>query len=92
MVIGTSFRIMDPVVDPTPTPVRLASRLATLDGKRVGLYTNAKTNATEILEMVSGMLQQRYKVKEFVRLRFPIGGQISEDHRHADVAVLAIGD
>lgn len=92
MVIKEALRILDPVVEPWARPVSLAPRVKTLDGKTVGLYTNAKTNATEILEMVSAMLREQFQIKAFVRAKFPISGRVSEDHRMADVAVLAIGD
>ncbi len=92
MVIKDAFRILDPVVEPASTSVKLAPRLKTLDGAVVGLYSNEKTNATKILGMVGQILSERFHIKDFVRSEFNMGGRVGEELRLCDVAVLAIGD
>lgn len=54
--------IHDPVLEPHIPEARLAPRLGTLAGARVGLYSNQKTNAAELLADIGAILQQRYGV------------------------------
>jgi hypothetical protein len=86
-----TLEILDPVVHAQVEAVTLAPRLSTFDGKVVGLYTNNKTNATDLLDLVADALDRSYDIKSFVRQGFSIGG---DDVRElpCDVAVLAIGD
>jgi hypothetical protein len=42
---------------------RIAPRLSGLHGKRVGLLTNVKTNARELLVDIGALLTQRYDVQ-----------------------------
>jgi hypothetical protein len=86
-----TLEILDPVVHAEVERVTSAPRLPTLDGKVVGLYSNNKTNATEILDMVGDILDQSYDIKSFVRQSFSIGGD-DVPEQPCDVAVLAIGD
>jgi hypothetical protein len=86
------LEILDPVVHAEVKPVTPAPRLATLDGKVVGLFTNNKTNATNILDMVGEILGQCYDIKSFLRESFSIGGNDIREGIPCDVALLAIGD
>jgi len=86
------LEILDPVVHAEVKAMTPAPRLSTLDGKVVGLFTNNKTNATKILEMVGDVLGQWYDIKSFVRESFSIGGNDIREGMPCDVALLAIGD
>lgn len=97
MVIADKYRILDPVVEPAAKSVQLSPRLATLDGKVVGLYSNGKLNARNFLNLASQLLEERYHIKEFVpeelgTVFLAKGSQVREDLRRVDVAILAIGD
>jgi hypothetical protein len=87
-----TMEILDPVVHAEVEAVTPAPRLATLDGKVVGLFTNNKTNATNILDMVGELLGELYDIKSFVRQSFSIGGNDIHEAMPCDVALLAIGD
>jgi len=86
------LEILDPVVHAEVKAMTPAPRLSTLDGKVVGLFTNNKTNATKILEMVGDVLGQWYDIKSYVRESFSIGGNDIREGMPCDVALLAIGD
>jgi hypothetical protein len=86
-----TVEILDPVVHAQVEAVMLAPRLPSLDGKVVGLYTNNKTNATNLLDLVGDILDQSYDIKSLVRQTFSIGGDDVQE-LPCDVAVLAIGD
>ena len=53
-----SLELFDPTGEPTPTGFSHASRLATLDGLRIGLFSNGKVNADRLLRLTA---------EEFVR-------------------------
>jgi hypothetical protein len=55
-------KLVDPVVRPTRVPVHLAPRLDTLEGKTVGLWSNQKLNAGELLACVEAELRSRHRI------------------------------
>jgi hypothetical protein len=87
-----TLEMLDPVVHAEAEAVTPAPRLATLDGKVVGLFTNNKTNATNILDMVGDVLGQWYDIQSFVRESFSIGGNDIREGMPCDVGLFAIGD
>jgi hypothetical protein len=56
------MRLVDPVVTPCVASAQLAPRLDTLDGKRIGLWSNMKLNATELLGCVEVELRARHDI------------------------------
>ena len=60
------MQLVDPTVAPTRASAQLAPRLATLDGARVGLWSNNKLNARELLDCVGDELRRRHEVAELV--------------------------
>ena len=59
--------MLDPIVEALVEGGRLAPRLDTLNGKVIGLYSNNKSNATRLLDMVGGVLSERFNLKGIVR-------------------------
>jgi hypothetical protein len=57
-----TITVLDPTAEPRPTEVRLAPRLTTLDGVRLGLLDNSKPNADRILERIEERLSQQYEL------------------------------
>ena len=57
-----SYEILDPTVDPVVPHGRLAPRLSTLEGARVGLWSNMKINADELLDEVEAILREEHGV------------------------------
>jgi hypothetical protein len=60
------MKLVDPVVRPTNVSVQLARRLDTLEGKTVGLWSNQKLNAGELLACVEAELRSRHRIAGIV--------------------------
>jgi hypothetical protein len=56
------MKLVDPVVHATQVSNHLAPRLDTLDGKTVGLWSNQKLNANELLTCVEAELRSRHRI------------------------------
>lgn len=63
----TTFQVLDPTTEPIIEPGDRATRLDSLEGKRIGLYDNGKLNAKELLDEVESMLVARYRLGGVVR-------------------------
>ena len=61
------MKLIDPVVMPTTTGAALAPRLATLDGATIGLWSNPKLNAKELLDAREAELRSRWAIAGTVR-------------------------
>jgi hypothetical protein len=62
-----TYQILDPVVEPSERAARLAPRLASLEGARIGLWSNRKINTKELLDEVEVVLRQHYKIGSTAR-------------------------
>ncbi len=92
----TTIELVSPLVDATIVPGVHAPRLVTVTGATIGLYSNGKFNATELLDLVGEELASRYGVDKLVR------GEISPAHvmqpdewgdvGSCDAVVLGTGD
>jgi len=56
------MRLVNPVLAPLVDTVALAPRLDSLDGKRIGLWSNMKLNANELLACVADELRARHDI------------------------------
>ena len=63
------IRLLSPLAEPRPIVAATAPRLATLDGKVIGLLDNSKPNAHLLLERVHARLAERYTLAGVVRGR-----------------------
>jgi hypothetical protein len=61
--------VLHPAAEDVAVPQRLAPRLATLQGKAVGLIDNHKRNANVYLEELGRLLQEGYGVSRVVTYR-----------------------
>jgi hypothetical protein len=61
------MRLVNPVVAPIVATAALAPRLDSLEGKRIGLWSNQKLNATELLECVGDELRSRHRIAGVVK-------------------------
>jgi hypothetical protein len=90
------------VLNPTAGPARgtsgVAPRLATLDGKTLGVIWNGRAYGDRILSEVLDLLKQRYRVKDVVFREKPFLGNIApepilaEIAARADAAITGVGD
>ena len=92
-------RLIDPIGKSAEAPSRLSQRrFSDLDGKTIGLLDNGKPNANRVLDAIAELLQERYQVKEIIRLRknnvsAPAPQAIMEElAEKADVVIVGVGD
>jgi hypothetical protein len=68
MTIGKSnsvFEVLSPWAEADPKPLRgLSPRIASLEGKKIGLLRNSKRAAEPILKVVEGKLKERFPSAE----------------------------
>ncbi|MGD9891208.1 MAG: hypothetical protein AB7R89_26075 [Dehalococcoidia bacterium] len=90
--------MLDPTADDVRMETRMAPRDGTLQGKRVGLLANGKTNADRLLEVVGELLVERYGLAAPLLIdkrnaTAPASDEVLERLLpHCDVVVTAIGD
>jgi hypothetical protein len=92
-----SIRMLDPTIASEAPQLEAPSKLATLDGGVVALFSNGKLNADLVLELSAEIIQRRFTPERFVLLRGPIDQtHAMSDEVHAkerfDAALVAIGD
>ena len=69
-----TIRLYDPTAEPRAIEAKLAPRLTTLAGKRVGILDNGKANAGTLMLGVAKILQARYGVTEIIKREKPVAG------------------
>jgi hypothetical protein len=90
--------VLSPVSPPSVEALPLAPRPGSLDGLRVGVLSNLKSNATELLDFVSEELRERVATIEVVREVKPQGPTVAaaEDVmgrlQQCEAVILAIAD
>jgi hypothetical protein len=88
--------LYDPTAEPRAIDARLASRLATLDGKRIGILDNSKANAGTLMLAVARRLQERHGAGEIVKREKPVAGPpspaILADLERCDLALVGSAD
>ena len=74
-----SIRLYDPTAEPRAVVAQLAPRLASLEGKRIGILDNGKANAGTLMLAVTKILQERYGAGEIVKRDKPVAGPPSPE-------------
>jgi hypothetical protein len=98
MTTTTRLEVLDPTVEPVPAHAVIAPRPRTLDGATIGLLSNSKRNAAELLEMVHEVLADRYEFRGVVsrakgNASRPCPDEIKEELAQlCDVVITASGD
>ncbi len=54
-----ALELFDPTGEPTPTGYIAAPRLASLDGLRIGLFSNGKVNADKLLRYTAEIFERQ---------------------------------
>ena len=73
------IRLYDPTAEPRVVAAKLAARLESLAGKRIGILDNSKANAGTLMLAVAKTLQERYGVGEIVKRDKPVAGPPSAE-------------
>ncbi|MBI2358573.1 MAG: hypothetical protein HYV04_06650 [Deltaproteobacteria bacterium] len=63
----TTYIMLKPTAGASTLTASLAPGLDTLHGKTVGVLSNQKVNADEVLEALVAAIQQRYKVARTIK-------------------------
>ncbi len=101
MVINTGgepLRVLDPTATQSIATDGMAVRPESLAGKRIGLLTNDKLNAANLLDAVYDVLAERFEVASAHRVNKGDASRpadpdfLNEFSQEVDVALLANGD
>ena len=93
-----TVKILDPTVQPARAESVVAKRVASLDGKVLGLLNNSKVNGDRLLALVREELHARYDVRDVVAMTKAGASTVADDAMlealasRCDVVVTAIGD
>ena len=73
------------------------ARLASLQGRTVGLLDNGKIRVRELLDHVEEVLRSQYGVAQVLRFRKPDASrpappEVMADLKHCEVIISAVGD
>jgi hypothetical protein len=90
------MKLYDPTAEPRAIEAKLAPRLTTLAGKRVGILDNGKANAGTLMLAVAKILQERYGVTEIIKREKPVAGppkpEVLDALAKADFALVGSAD
>jgi hypothetical protein len=95
---GMDVEVLSPVSPPSVEVLPLAPRPGSLDGLTVGVLSNLKSNATELLDFVSDELRRRVATIEVVREVKPQGPTVAAADdvmgrlQQCEAVILAIAD
>jgi hypothetical protein len=91
-----SIRLYDPTAQPRAVAARLAPRLPSLQGKRIGILDNGKANADVLMLAVARILQERHGAGEIVKREKPVAGppkpEVLDALAQCDLALVGSAD
>ena len=92
-----TFRVLDPTIERAAAGGRLAPRLASLEGKTVGLISNGKEGTKGFFRHLDEMLRQEHGVANVVlrtksNYSAPADRPIAEEIKRWDAVVTGLGD
>jgi hypothetical protein len=95
---GTTLRVLDPTATQSIATDGMAMRPDSLAGKRIGLLTNDKLNAANLLDAIYDVLAERFDVSSAYRVNKGDASRpakpefLADFSEEVDVALLANGD
>jgi hypothetical protein len=95
---GKSISVLDPTATPSIATAGMADRPDSLSGMRIGLLTNDKLNAANLLDAIYDVLAERFDVASPHRINKGDASRPAEPDllgdfsNEVDVALLANGD
>jgi hypothetical protein len=91
-----SIRLYDPTAEPRAVTARLAPRLSTLQGKRIGILDNGKANADVLMLAMAKLLQERHGAGDIVKREKPVAGppraEVVDALAQCDLALVGSAD
>jgi hypothetical protein len=94
----TYTEVMNPTAPAGQAAVPLAAGLDTLEGKTIGVLSNQKVNADEVLEALAARLRSHYGVRDVVKRVKRIQSQgaptsvLNELLERSDAIITGVGD
>lgn len=93
-----SLELFDPTGEPTPTGFTAAPRLTTLDGLKIGLFSNGKVNADKLLRYTAEVFEKQASCSVVVDTGKLNASRIAEPQvleriaNDVDFLITAVGD
>ena len=93
-----TIRYLNPVQEPEIASANLAPRLGSLEGIRLGLLSNGKTNAAKLLDMIADELQTETRLGSVIaRGKINAGSNCPPDifddlAEQCDAVITGLGD
>lgn len=92
-----TIRVLNPTSESVVATVNPAPRLASLEGKTVGLISNGKEGTAGFFAHVDRLLRERYQVAEVVlrtksNYSAPAEDEIIDEAKNWDLAISGLGD
>jgi hypothetical protein len=91
------IRVLDPTAEEAAATTTSAARLASLEGRTVGLLDNGKIRVRELLNHVEEILRSQCGVAQVLRVRKPDASrpappEILADLKRCEAVISAVGD
>ena len=92
-----SIRVLDPTAEGATVAAQSTSRLATLEGRTIGLLDNGKIRARELLDYMEEMLRSQYGVAQVLRFKKPDASrpappEVVAEMKQCTAIISAVGD
>lgn len=92
-----SIRVFDPTAEDAVVIHTGAARLASLEGRTIGLLDNSKIHVRALLDHVEEILRVQYGVAEVIRFRKPDASrpappEVMTDMQRCEAVISAVGD
>jgi hypothetical protein len=89
--------VLNPTADTESQRNRLAPRLASLQGRKLGVLDNRKANADRLFDLVEAILRDRYQAQVVVRCRKPDFSRpapqpMLDELRACEAVITGVGD
>ncbi len=93
-----TIELLDPTGEPTPTGFCAAPRLTSIDGLRIGLFSNGKVNADRLLRYTAEAFEREAACNVIIDSGKPNASRIAEPQvleriaNDVDFLITAVGD
>ena len=89
--------VLNPTADTESEPKQLASRLSSLEGRKLGVLDNRKANADRLFDLVESILRERYQADVVVRCQKPDFSRpapeaMLQEMRDCEAVITGVGD
>lgn len=92
-----SIRVLDPTAEVATATAGIPERLASLQGRTIGLLDNGKIRVRELLDYMEERLRSQHGVSNVLRFKKPDASRpapaaVIADMKQCDAVVSAVGD